>query len=53
MTDKEIQRELDRARSLDPALRYWVFMDYIRDRIDDADYLIAEIEAVRGRKENK
>ena len=51
MTQKQIDKILKKNRELDYPLRYWIFEDFIKDNIKNADYFIAMIEHYK--KENK
>lgn len=46
------QKILKKFRKLDPLIRYWIFMDYIRD-FGDLDYLQCEIEYQKKKREKQ
>ena len=51
MTGKEVTKILEKIRTLDNTLRYWIFKEYIED-YNDLEFLKAEIECeMEKRKE--
>lgn len=51
MTEKEVIKILEKIRTLDNTIRYWIFKEYIED-YNDLEFLKAEIECeMEKRKE--
>ena len=44
MTKAKIDKICAKVRKLDSIIRYYIFIDYITDNIEEADYLIQEIK---------
>lgn len=52
MTNTQIEETLQTVQKLDPALRYWIFKNYIKT-YNDLDFLKAEIEYEIKKRERK